>query len=171
MTINNITKNNTINDAENVLNVKGYSYKTYISNNHKPQIAYVDNNLYKRSDNRTFNNTNNVYKHINQYSTDVFNNYKINRTHSLKKTYYNFNDGMTLNKTSNNLSNDTYNIIKNNNIFKTTDSQYFTKKINNTSNITNNIARHNHNSYEHNVIKKVNKHIKHVNNYDTEITY
>ena len=36
------------------------------------QIAYVENKLYKRSDNRTFNNTSNIYKHINQYSTDVF---------------------------------------------------------------------------------------------------
>ena len=29
----------------------------------------------------------------------------------------------------------------------------------------NNITRHNHNNYEHNVIKKVNKHIKHINSY------
>ena len=53
----------------------------------------------------------------------------------------------------------------------TTDNQYFTKKINYTSNITNNITRHNHNNYEHNVIKKVNKHIKYINTYDTEIHY
>ena len=32
---------------------------------------------YKIYDNRTLNNTNNMYKHINQYSTDVFNNYTI----------------------------------------------------------------------------------------------
>ena len=44
--------------------------------------------IYKRYDNRTCNNTNNIYKHINQYSTDVFNNYKINKTHNVKKTYY-----------------------------------------------------------------------------------
>ena len=42
-----------------------------------------------------------------------------------------------------------------------------TEKNFNTSNITNNITRHNHNNYEHNVIKKVHKHIKHINNYDT----
>ena len=42
--------------------------------------------------------------------------------------------------------------------------------INDTSNITNNTTRPNHNKYEHNVIKKVNKHIKHTNNYDTEIS-
>ena len=41
----------------------------------------------------------------------------------------------------------------------------------NTSNITNNITRHNHNNYEHNVIKKVHKHINNNNNYDTEINY
>ena len=45
-----------------------------------------------------------TYKHINQYSTDVFNNYKINQTHNVKKTYYNFNDDITLNTTSNNYS-------------------------------------------------------------------
>ena len=54
-------------------------------------------------------------------------------------------------------------------MFYITDNQYFTKKINNTSNITNNITRHNHNNYENNLIKKVNKHIKHLDNYDTEI--
>ena len=48
-----------------------------MSNNYKSQIAYLENDLYKRHDNRVFNNTNNIYKHINQYATDAFNNYKI----------------------------------------------------------------------------------------------
>ena len=43
--------------------------------------------------------------------------------------------------------------------------------MNYTSNITNNITRHNHNNYEHNVIKKVHKHIKHINNYGTEVNH
>ena len=73
---------------------------------------------------------------------------------NLKETYCHFNDGITSNKTSNDYSNDTYNMIKTNNTFKTTDSQYSTKEINNTSTITNNITRHSHNNYEHNVIKK-----------------
>ena len=94
--IDNITKKNIINNNENVLNVKGYSYKTYVSNNYKSHIGYVENNLYKRSDNRTFNNTDNIYKHTNQYSTDVFNNYKINKTHNEKKTYYNSHNGVFL---------------------------------------------------------------------------
>ena len=35
-----------------------------------------------------------IYKHINQYSTDVTNNYNINKTHNVKNTYYNFtNEG------------------------------------------------------------------------------
>ena len=94
--INNITKNNTINNNENVLNVKkDYPYKTYVSNNYKSHIGYVENNIYiyiyKKQDNRTFNNTNTIYKHINQYSTDVFNNYKINKTRNVKKTHYNYN--------------------------------------------------------------------------------
>ena len=34
---------NNINNTENVLNAKkGYSYKTYIRNNYKPQVAYVE---------------------------------------------------------------------------------------------------------------------------------
>ena len=71
---NNITKN-TINNNGYVLNArKDYSYKAYISNNYKSQIAYVENDLYKRFDNRTLNNRNHIQKHINQYSTDVFNN-------------------------------------------------------------------------------------------------
>ena len=45
------------------------------------------------------------------------------------------------------------------------------QRINNTSNITNNITRHNHNNYEHNVIQKVNKRIKHISNYGTEINH
>ena len=45
----------------NILNAKIYfSYKTYVSNNYKSQIAYVENNMYKRYDNRIFNNTNNI---------------------------------------------------------------------------------------------------------------
>jgi hypothetical protein len=170
--INNITKKNTINNTEHILNVKkDFSTKNYISNNYKSQIDYIENNLYKKHDNRTFNNTNNIYKHINNYSNDVTNNYKINKVSNIKKSYYNFNDDITLNKTSNSYYNDTYNITKNNNLYNVTDNQYFTKKNFNTSNITNNIKRHNHNNYEHNVIKKVHKNIKHINNYDTEINY
>ena len=88
-TINDITKKNIINNNENVLNVKGYSYKTYLGNNYKPQIVYVENNPYKKQDNRTPNNTNNIYKHINQYSTDA------NKTH-VKNTYYNYNNDVFL---------------------------------------------------------------------------
>ena len=42
-TINNITKKNTIHNYGNVLTVKDYSHKTYVSNNYKSQIAYVEN--------------------------------------------------------------------------------------------------------------------------------
>ena len=47
----------------------------------------------------------------------------------------------------------------------------YTKEIKHTSNLTNNITRHNHNNDEHNVIKNMNKHIEHINNYDAEINY
>ena len=67
--------------------------------------------------------------------------------------------------------NDTYNVIKINNDVNFNDNNYSTKKIEHTTNITNNITRHNHNNYEHNVIKKVHKHITHINNYGTELNY
>ena len=55
---NNITKKDIINNNGNVLNIKkDYPYKTYVSNNYKSQIAYVENNPYKKQDSRTFNNT------------------------------------------------------------------------------------------------------------------
>ena len=96
------------------------------------------------------------------------NNHKIHKCNNVKKKYYNFNGDITLNKTSNNYSDDTYSIIKTNNTFNSADSQYFTKKINNTSITTNSITRHTNNNYEHIVIKKANTHSKHTNNYDTE---
>ena len=122
-------------------------------------------------DNRTFNNASNIYKHINQYSTDVFNNFKINKTHNVKRTYYNFTNDVVINKHNTINTNDTYNIRKTNKLLKITDNQYFTKKIENTHNITNIITRHNHNNYEHNLINIINKHINYIYNYDTEVNY
>ena len=124
---NNMNKKNIVNNNENVLNAKkDYSYKTYITNNYKSHIGYVDNNLYMKQDSRTFNNTNNIYKHINQYSTDVFNNYKINKTHNVKKTYYNSNNGVFINKHSTTNTNDTYNINNKNSLYNVTDNNYYT---------------------------------------------
>ena len=134
---------NTINNG-GVLNVKGYSYKAYVSNNNKSQIAYVKNNLYKKQDNRTFNHRNNIYKHINQYSTDVFNNCKINKTHNVKKTQYNPNNDVFINKHNTINTNGTYNITKNNSLYNVIGNNYYTKNNCNTSTITNNITRHNH---------------------------
>ena len=51
------------------------------------------------------------------------------------------------------------------------DDNYYTKKIEHTTNITNNITRHNHNNCEHNIIKKVNRHITHINSYGAEINH
>ena len=62
-------------------------------------------------------------------------------------------------------------ISKTNNLLNVTDNNYYTKKNINTSNTANNITRHNHNNYEHNVIKNVQKHIKHVNSYGIEMNY
>ena len=162
----------TTNNTEHGLNVKkDYSYKTYVGSNYKSQIAYVEHNLYKRFGNIMFNSTNNMYKYINQYSTDVTDNYNSSKINNANKTYYNFNDNITLNKASNTYSNDTCNKIKTNNTFNTTGNKYCTKKIHNTSSITNDTTRHNHNNYEHNVIKRISKQIKHIDNYDAEMNY
>ena len=76
---------------------------------------------------------------------------------------------MFINKHNTFNTNGTCNITKNNSLYKVTDNNYYTKKNFNTSNATNNITRHNHRNYEHNVINKVHKHIKHISNYDTDI--
>ena len=68
-------------------------------------------------------------------------------------------------------TNDTYNISKISKFVNFNGDKCFTKKIEQTNKITNNTTTHNHNNYEHNVIKKVHTHIKHMNNYDAEINY
>ena len=75
-----------------------YSSNNYTSNNYKSQIAYVDNNLYKRSDNRIFNNTIIISKHINQYTTDVVNDYETRKVANIKRTYYMFIDDVVFNE-------------------------------------------------------------------------
>ena len=101
----------------------------------------------------------------------MFNNYKTNKTHNVKKTYHNFANDVVINKHSAINTIDTYNLTKLIKLVNFSDSNYFIKKIEHNSNITNDITRHNHNNYEHNVVEKVNKHIKHITNYDTEINY
>ena len=54
--------------------------------------------LYKRPDNITFNNTNNIPQTINQHTADVVNNYKINNVSNLKKAYHNLIDDVVINK-------------------------------------------------------------------------
>ena len=58
--------------------------------------------------------TNNIYKHINQYPTDVFNNYKLNTTHNVKNTYYDCANDVVINKHNIINTNDTYEISKTN---------------------------------------------------------
>ena len=55
------------------------------------------NNPYKKQGIITSNNTK-THKHINKYPTDVLNNYKINKTHNVKKTYFNYNNDVFVNK-------------------------------------------------------------------------
>ena len=58
----------------------------------------------------------------------MFNNCKINKTHTVKKTYYNFNDNIALTKTIHRFSNDTYTITENIDLYDVTDNNYYTKK-------------------------------------------
>ena len=126
--ISTIIKKNIINNSENAFNVKGYSYKADTTNNYKSHVGYVENNIYKRSDNRTSNNTSNTHKHIDKYSTDAFNNYKVSKAHNLKKTYYNSKTGVFINKHNTINANGTYNITKTTDLYNITDNNYYTEK-------------------------------------------
>ena len=101
---------------------------------------YIGGILFKTYDNRAFNTTGNITKHISNYSNGVTNGYKTNNINNVRETCYNFIGDIVLNKTSNTYTGGTYNVTKNNNLFNATGNQYFTKKINNTSNTTNNVT-------------------------------
>ena len=98
---NYITTKNSITNTENVLNIrKDFSTKHGITNVFRSNNDYMGNNTYKKYGNRAFNNTDNITKHVNNYRNDVTNSYNINKTQSLNKTYYNFNDDITLKSNS-----------------------------------------------------------------------
>ena len=84
------------------------STKHYITNVIRRNNDYTENNVYNKYENRTFNYTNNITKHINNHSNGATHSYDRNNINNVNKTYYNFNGGITLNKTSNQYSNDTY---------------------------------------------------------------
>ena len=74
----------------------------------------VENNLCKRYDNTSLNNTNNVSKHINQYITDVVNNYKSQQSFKSKRTtYYILIDDAVINKHNTVYTNDNRNVVEN----------------------------------------------------------
>ena len=57
-------------------NIKQYSStNNCITNVFRSSSDYTGNDLYKKCDNRTFNKTENVTKHINNYSYGITNNY------------------------------------------------------------------------------------------------
>ena len=74
-------------------------------------LTYVENSFYKRYDNIISNNTYNISKAINQYTTDVVNNYKINKASNLKKTLH-FIDDAVVNKHNAIYINDNINVTK-----------------------------------------------------------
>ena len=82
---NYVTKNNNIINNGKVLNVRDFSTKHYITNVFRSNNDYIENILYKEYGSRTFNATENITKHINNYSNDVTNNYKINKINNVKK--------------------------------------------------------------------------------------
>ena len=98
-------------------------------------------------DNTTFNNTNNISKHTNQYATDVVNNHKISKISYRRKTYYNFIDDAVLNKHNTIYTNVSINVTKISKLVNLNDHNYFTKKREHANNIINNITRHNHNNH------------------------
>ena len=86
------------------------------------KIIYIRNKIVEHSITQI------TYKHISQYSTDVFNNYKINKTHNVSKPYYNYDNDVFINKHNTINTNDTYNITKNNSLYNVTDNNYYTEK-------------------------------------------
>ena len=85
--------------------------------------------------------------------------------------YYKLIDDVVINKHNTIYTNDNTNVTKIHKLVNCNDNTYFAEEIKHTNTITNIITIHNHNNYEHNVIKQVNKHITHMNNHDTEINY
>ena len=145
--------------------------KNYISNSFKSQTAYVENSLFKRPGNQTFNNTSNKSNNMNQYTTDVVNSCKINKVSNLKKAYYDFIDDVVINTHNTIYTNGNITVTKINKHVNFNGNNYFTKIMEHTDITTNNITRHNHNNYEHNVTKKVYEHIRDINSFDTEVNY
>ena len=73
---------------------------------------YIYIYIYKRYDKITFNNTDNTSKSVNQYTTDVVNNYKINKVSNLKKAYCNLTDDIVINKHNTIYTNDNITVTK-----------------------------------------------------------
>ena len=51
----------------------------------------------------------------------------MNKTHNVKKTYYNYHNDVFINKHNTINTNGTYNITKNNSLFNITGNNYYTK--------------------------------------------
>ena len=58
----------------------------------------------------------------------MFNSYEINKTHNVKKTYYNLINGVVINKHNTINTNDTYNMSKTNDLLNIADNQYLQRK-------------------------------------------
>ena len=59
----------------------------------------------------------------------MFNGSKINKTHNVKKTYYNFTNDAVINKHNTINTNDTYNVSKTNKLVHFNGNNYFIKEI------------------------------------------
>ena len=63
--------------------------------------------------NRTFNNTNNISKNINQYTTGVVNNYKSSKVSNIKRRIIILIDDVDINKHNDIYTNDSINVTEN----------------------------------------------------------
>ena len=94
------------------------------------KIIYIYIYIYKRSDNRTFNNTSNMYNNISQYTIYVVNICRINKVSNLKKSYHNFIVGAVINKHNTMHTSGSTNVTKINKLINLNDNGYLQRKYN-----------------------------------------
>ena len=63
---------------------KHFPTKTCITNVFRINNDYIENKVYKKYDNRTFNKPKNITEHLNNHSNDITNNYNMNKNKQCK---------------------------------------------------------------------------------------
>ena len=125
-----MNKTTIISNNEHMLNIQTYYYsRKHINNNYKYHIAYIDNNVYTKSDTTTFNKTSTIYNKTNQYTTDVLNNCKLNKVPHRNKTCYNLIEDVVTNTHNAIYTTDNNNITNIDNTYNYAYTNYATKKL------------------------------------------